>query len=80
MEETRLCIACDVDLAGPFRPKITLTKALSPEEPDSEKLTVEARSWICPGCGLVHWFAGQEDLAAILAIVSSDEAPSASPD
>jgi hypothetical protein len=79
MEETRLCIACDVDLAGPFGPKIALTKEFPPGDSDQEKLTVEAHSWICPGCGLVHWFAEQQDLDTVLAVASPDEVTSASP-
>jgi hypothetical protein len=79
MEETRMCTACETELVGPFRPKIALTKELPAGESDHETLTVEAFSWICPGCGLVHWYADEQNLDQVLAVASSDEAPAASP-
>ncbi len=78
MDEPRTCIACGADLAGPFRPEITLT--CTPEERKEEKVTVAARAWICPGCGLVHWYADGESLDKILDLVVSEEALNARPD
>lgn len=80
MEQIRECIACGVDLTGPFKPRITLTKALSEEESDGETLTVVANSWICPGCGLLHWYAEDEDLDRVLEVASAAGALDASPD
>jgi hypothetical protein len=80
MEESRLCIACGCKLQGPFEPQITTTQAPSAEDPDGMPLTVVAQAWICPGCGLVHWYADDESLAELLAVASSDEALSAQPD
>jgi hypothetical protein len=80
MEESRLCIACGYELQGPFEPQINLTQAPSAEDAEGTPLTVVARAWICPGCGLAHWYADDESLAEISAVVSSDEALSAQPD
>jgi hypothetical protein len=52
------CIACGAGLIGPFQPKIKLTHP----EPQEEPLAVAAYAWICPGCGLVHWYAGEGDV------------------
>jgi hypothetical protein len=88
MEEERLCIACGAALAGPFQPEITLSEAvagkvtgtLSAEETEAGKVTgtlevqkVSAHAWICPGCGLVHWYVADEDLDLLLAVALSEE-------
>jgi hypothetical protein len=51
------CIACGGGLSGPFQPKIRLTHPAAREEP----LRVTAYAWICVRCGLVHWYAQEED-------------------
>ncbi len=79
MEEERLCIACEANLVGPFQPKMTLNMALSAEESDQATLTMTARPWICPGCGLVHWYVGDRDLDRALALATADEALDAQP-
>ena len=61
MEESRQCSGCSTALVGPFEPELTLTKTAAEEEPD-QKVTVRARAWICPGCGLAHWYAQGPDL------------------
>jgi hypothetical protein len=73
MEESRPCSACGAYLLGPFQPKIALTQMPSAEEPEGEKVTVAARAWICPGCGLVHWYAEDEDLAKLPMVDLADE-------
>ncbi len=77
MDETRACIACGADLAGPFWPEITLTCSGEGEE---DKMAVQARPWICPGCGLVHWYAHGESLDRLLDLVASEEGLGARPD
>jgi uncharacterized protein with PIN domain len=79
MEEQRLCIACGAELAGPFQPEITLSSVLPAEEAE-EMLKVSAYAWICRGCGLVHWYAGNEYLDLLLVAASADEAPTPKPD
>jgi hypothetical protein len=68
MDEPRPCSACDAYLAGPFQPRITLTQVPSPQETEGEKVTVAARAWICPACGLVHWYADDQDLGKVLGV------------
>ena len=75
-EEQRNCIACDVALVGPFQPKIALT--LPAEEPGQEAPKVSAYSWICPDCGLVHWYA--EGVTGLPAPIPADEAEAPRPD
>jgi len=60
-------------MAGPFRPRITLTQAPAAEQPEQEAAQVSARSWVCPGCGLVHWYAEEADLDRILDLALADE-------
>ena len=79
MEEERRCIACDAQVLGPFKPKISLTKAASAEGADQEKPSVTARSWICPGCGLVHWYAADEDLDRLLEMALAEQEFAAKP-
>ena len=63
MDDERLCIACGAGLAGPFQPKITLNRRTEKEEPEPTRIL--AHAWICVGCGLVHWYTGDEDLAKL---------------
>jgi hypothetical protein len=72
MDEDRLCTACRASLVGPFQPRITLTHGAG--EGEEQELKVSARSWICPGCGLVHWYARDEDLDKLLDVLSEDQA------
>jgi hypothetical protein len=65
MDEPRPCSACDAYLTGPFQPRITLTQVPPPQETEGEKVTVAARAWICPACGLVHWYAEDQDLGRV---------------
>jgi hypothetical protein len=69
MDEPRLCIDCRADLVGPFRPRITLTRSPAAQEADQEPLTVGAQAWICPACGLLHWYAEDEALARLANLV-----------
>ncbi len=68
MEETRLCSACRADLVGPFQPKITLTRRGA----DEEDFRVAAWAWVCPGCGLVHWYTGDEALDGLMALAQRE--------
>jgi len=68
LADSRICVTCGVNLMGAFGPRITLTMALPAESEEQEdgELKVAARSWICPGCGLVHWYAEEEHLGPLL--------------
>jgi len=79
MENSQLCIACGSDLTGPFQPKITLALVPPAEEPGQEKLAVAAHAWICPGCGLVHWYVEDEDLDNLSSIAAVYETVTAKP-
>lgn len=79
MEEERRCIACGAEVLGPFQPKISVTKTVSAEGSDQEKLSVTARSWICPGCGLVQWYAEDEDLDRLLEVALAEQEVAATP-
>jgi hypothetical protein len=74
MDDSRPCNACGTSLAGPFQPKIVLTQEPLAEEPQGEKVHVAAHAWICPGCGLVHWYAQDEDLNKLPMPESAEEA------
>ncbi len=52
-ESIRACIACQVGLVGPYGPSTRLTEA------PQGAMTVTAEAWICPACGLVHWYADE---------------------
>ncbi len=77
MDDSRLCSDCGANLAGPFQPKIALTLAPSSGEAE-KKIAVTARAWICPDCGLVHWYAQDEDLSQ-LPLAGTDEEQAAAP-
>jgi hypothetical protein len=59
MEEERFCIACGLALLGPFEPSATLVRLGSTDDPGDNCSEVSAQSWICRGCGLVHWYVGE---------------------
>lgn len=71
MDEERLCTACRASLAGPFGPRITLAHAAG--EGKDKELRISAQAWICPGCGLVHWYAADEDLDRLLDALPGEE-------
>jgi hypothetical protein len=79
MEEERRCIACGAGVIGPFQPRISLTKIVSAEGSDQEKMSVAARSWICPGCGLIQWYAEDEDLDKLLEVALAEQEFEAKP-
>ena len=58
----RTCVDCGAVLVGPFGPRMTLTRTPDAEGAPDSALEAGARSWICPACGLVQWYAGEEDL------------------
>lgn len=64
MGDSRLCTACGATLVGPCEPAVPVSYVPpAQEENGAVKLTV--RCWICPGCGLAHWYAGEQDLARL---------------
>jgi uncharacterized protein with PIN domain len=76
MEENRQCSGCSTVLIGPFEPELSFTKTAAEEEPD-QKVIVLARAWICPGCGLAHWYTQGQDLEQLerFARVAEELAP-----
>lgn len=72
MEEERQCTACGIALAGPFEPGLNLTNTLPGQEPEQE-VTVMTRAWVCPGCGLAHWYALEQDLEKLESIAGAEE-------
>ena len=72
MEEERQCTACGTVLAGPFEPGLSLVKTVLGQEPEQE-VTVVARAWVCPGCGLVHWYAQEQDLEELEGVAGTEE-------
>ena len=72
MEEERQCTACGTALAGPFEPALGLTKTVPEQEPEQE-VTVMARAWICPGCGLAHWYGQEQDPEELDGVAGTEE-------
>lgn len=74
LDAERRCIACGANLTGPFQPEVTLSR---PAETESAgKVRITAQPWICPGCGLVHWYAPDEGLDKLMdALPEDEEAP-----
>lgn len=60
MAEGRRCLVCDVNLAGPFLPQIELAQPL-PAEGAGAEAQIVAHAWVCPECGLVHWYAIEQE-------------------
>jgi len=61
MAEGRLCLACGADLAGPFLPQIDLAHPSPAEGAGDGQVQVTAHAWACPECGLVHWYAEEQE-------------------
>lgn len=76
-EESRACIACQVGLVGPYGPSAILTQALT--ETAQGAISVTAEAWICPACGLVHWYTGEGSRPS-LADASGEEVPVRKPE
>jgi len=72
MEEERQCTACGTVLAGPFEPELSLTRIVPEQEPEQE-VTVMARAWICPGCGLAHWYGQEQDPEELDGVAGAEE-------
>ena len=79
MENERICIACSANLAGPLQPKISLAQVPPAEESEQKTSKVKAHAWLCLECGLVHWYAVDEDLVKLAAVADADEAVAAKP-
>ena len=71
-EEERQCSACGTALVGPFEPELGLTAIVSEQQPEQE-FTVMARAWICPGCGLAHWFVQDPELEELASVAGAAE-------
>lgn len=85
MQNSKLCYACGAELAGPFQPKIVVSRVSAPdrggaeEKGEPEALKIAARSWVCPGCGLLHWYADDGDLDRLLEQAASNDLRISSP-
>jgi hypothetical protein len=42
------------------------------QEPEQE-VKVMARAWFCPGCGLAHWYAQEQDLEKLERVAVAEE-------
>jgi hypothetical protein len=51
-----------------------LTKTVPEQEPEQE-VTLVARAWVCPGCGLVHWYAQDLEILEGVTGTADDLAP-----
>jgi hypothetical protein len=82
MDESRRCLACGLNLVGPFQPEIafTLPQPAGSEEAQESDPEVVARAWICPGCGLLQWYAKDEYLAPLLDAAEAGESVAGMPD
>ena len=80
MEEQRLCIACGAALSGPLEPGVTLSRTGPAGQSENGLSQVLAWAWICPGCGLVHWYAEDEFLDQSDAVAHSEEVVYGKPD
>ena len=80
MEEQQQCSACGATLAGPFEPKMTLIQPSPFEELEEEALELVAGSWVCVGCGLVHWYAEGEGLRQLRGAAAYDDPKPPKPD
>ena len=78
MEEERQCTACDTALVGPFEPELSLIMPAPEDEPEQE-VTAVIRAWICPGCGLAHWYPQEQDLEQLASIAGPTEEPAPKP-
>ena len=76
-EESRTCIACQARLVGPYGPSAILTQTLT--ETAQGAISVTAEAWICPTCGLVHWYTGEEARPS-LADTLAEQAPAQRPE
>lgn len=80
-DASRECVACGTGLLGPFKPRITLTMPY-PGEPEEggQELKALARGWFCPGCGLLQWYAEEENLGPLLEAAAMRDALTGKPD
>jgi hypothetical protein len=78
MEAARYCTSCGTRLSGPFEPELDLIKTVEEQEPE-EDVTVTVGAWICPGCGLAHWYAQEQDLEKLETLAGSEEEIAAKP-
>ena len=78
MEEKQQCSACDTALVGPFEPELSLIMPALQDEPEQD-VTAEVCAWICPSCGLAHWYAQEQDLEQLASVAGPEEEVSPKP-
>lgn len=72
VESELQCTVCGIALVGPFEPELTLTRVVLEQEPE-QAVTVMAHAWFCPGCGLAHWYAQEQDLEKLEGVAVAEE-------
>jgi hypothetical protein len=72
VERVRQCAACGAALAGPFEPVLSLVKATPAQRPEQE-VAVTIQAWVCPGCGLAHWYVLEQDLEQLEGVSRAGE-------
>ena len=60
-------------MVGPFKPELSLIMPAPEGEPEQE-VTTGVCAWICPGCGLAHWYAQGPDLEQLESFAGPAEA------
>ena len=76
MEGARTCASCGAALHGPFEPELSLSATAPEQEPEQEPeqdVAITVRAWVCPHCGLAHWYAQERDLDTLGTLAGSEE-------
>jgi hypothetical protein len=68
----RQCAACGAALVGPLEPGLSLASTV-PEQGPEQDTTVIAHAWVCSRCGLVLWYAREQDLESLAASEDLEE-------
>lgn len=72
VKRVRQCTACGAALAGPFEPVLSLARAAPAQRPEQEA-AVTIQAWVCPGCGLAHWYVLEQDLEQLEGVSRAGE-------
>ena len=71
-EAERQCSACDTALVGPFEPELSLIMPALQDEPEQD-ITAVIRAWLCPSCGLAHWYVPGPELEQLASVAGPEE-------
>jgi len=72
MEGARNCASCGSALHGPFEPELSLSATAPDQEPEQD-VVIAVRAWVCPRCGLAHWYAQERDMDTLETLAESEE-------